>query len=297
MRYESRHWLNTLEYPYSPREFRSPEGWMSYVDVGRGRPIVFSHGSMSWSYLWRKQIRSLLPYHRCIAPDHLGFGLSEKLKGEFYTHEDHARRFASLMDYLRVDDVTLVVHDSGGPIALNWALDNPDRVRNIVLINTFMWSLEENFPAYRMARLVGNPLNRVYFRFLNAAPAFLLPGLFADRHRLTKSIQRPYLEPFRAYRDRDGVYSMVEGWHRSNAWFESLWERREILAKKDAVLLWGMKDPIFGIHAMDRWSELFPNAEKVPFYGHGRYVIEESPKSVTEEIRWFLMNYRHALRT
>ena len=199
------------------------------------------------------------------------------------------------MDYLRLEDVTLVVHDSGGPIGLSWAIENPDRVRDIVHINTFMWSLSENWPAYRMARLVGNPLNRFYFRVLNASPAFILPGLFADRHRMSRPTQMHYLEPFRAFRDRDGVYKMIEGWQRSNDWFESLWQQRHRIADKRSVLLWGMKDPLFGIHAMDRMASLFPEAERVPFYGHGRYVLEESPKSINEEIRWFLMNYRHSL--
>lgn len=296
MRNQSPHpWVNTLEYPFSPREFRSEDGWMSYVDVGRGRPIVFVHGSMSWSYMFRKQIRALLPYYRCIAPDHLGFGLSEKFSDRPYRHEDHARRFAALMDYLRLDDVTLVVHDSGGPIGLSWALDHPDRVRDVVIANSFMWSQIYNMPVYRMSRYVGNPLNRVYFRLLNASPAFILPALFADRHRMSRPTQMHYLEPFRAFRDREGVYSLVDGWQRSNPWFESLWERRELIANKRALLLWGMKDPLFGIHALDRWQSVFRESETATFYGSGRYFFEESPKSVTEEIRWFLMNYRQAM--
>ncbi len=250
---------------------------------------------MSWSYIFRKQIRALLPFYRCVAPDHLGFGLSEKPQRAPYRHEDHARRFKLLMDYLDLDDVTLVVHDSGGPIGLSWALDNADRVREIVYINTFMWSLAENRNAYNMSRIVNNPLNRLYLRILNATPAFILPGFFADRHRMTRPIQRHYLEPFRYFEDRDGVFEMISGWHRSNKWFESLWERRDALADKRALLLWGMKDPLFGIGALDRWREFLTEAETVHFFRHGRYALEESPNSITGELRWFLMNYQRSL--
>ena len=288
-------WLNPIQYPFTPREFPTREGWMSYVDVGAGRPIVFVHGSMSWSYIFRRQIRALLPFHRCIAPDHLGFGLSEKPAKAPYKHEDHARRFRLLMDYLDVEDVTLAVHDSGGPIGLSWALDNPERVREIVYMNTFMWSQEENRNAYKMSRVVNNPFNRFYLKLLNATPAFILPGFFADRHRMTRPIQMHYLEPFRFYGDRDAVFAMISGWHKSNAWFESLWERREAIADKRALFMWGSKDPIFGLPTLERWQEFLPEAETVKFSNHGRYLLEESTNSVTEELRWFLMNYQRTL--
>jgi len=283
-------WLNIVQYPFRTREFDTGDGWMSYVDEGRGRPIVFVHGSPTWSYLYRNVIKSLAPWHRCIAPDHLGFGLSEKPANVDYRPEKQAERFEALMFYLGIRDCTLVVHDAGGPIGLSFALNYPGRVRELVIINSWMWSLRDNRPAMRLAHLVGNPINRFYYRALNASPTFILPALFADRHQIPKATQVQYLEPFRPFRERRALYAMVESLSRSEAWFESLYRRREAIESKRGLLLWGTKDPMFRPEYLARWQEMLPNSEVVTFPHVGRFVPEEASKTVSQEIRWFLMN-------
>jgi len=283
-------WLNVVQYPFRTREFDTGDGWMSYVDEGRGRPVVFVHGAPAWSYTFRHLIRALAPWHRCIAPDHLGFGLSQKPENIDYRPEAQAERFARLMDYLNIRDCTLVVHDAGGPIGLNWALDYPGRVREIVLFNTWMWSLREYRTAMRLATLVGNPFNRFYYRVLNASPSFIMPALFADRHRIPKTTQLQYLEPFRPFRERRGLYAMIEGLRRSEAWFESLWRRIDAIEHKRALILWGTKDPIYTRPSLERWQSALYNSQTVEFPHVGRFVPEEAAKTAAEEIRWFLIN-------
>lgn len=283
-------WLNVVEYPFPTREFDTGDGWISYVDQGFGKPIVFVHGSLTWSYLFRRIIRGLEGLYRCVAPDHLGFGLSDKPMGVDYSPPTQARRFADLMDYLRLTDVTLVAQDYGGPIALSWALDNPDRVRQVVLFNSWMWSLRDNPAARRLSFLVGNPINRFYYRVLRSSPAFTLPGLFSDRHCLPKATQIQFMEPFRNHHDRQAVFAMVEGYRKSTTWFEELYSRRTELQHLRVLLLWGLKDPMFGIESMLKFQQLFPLAETVTFPHVGRLVPEEAPHMAVDEIRWFLMN-------
>jgi haloalkane dehalogenase len=261
LRTESRTpWLNVVEYPFVPREFQSRDGWMSYVDHGRGRPIVFLHGAPAWSFSFRKIIRSLGDNYRCIAPDYLGFGLSEKPPKVDYRPQAHVERFTELMDYLRVRDVTLVLHDHGGPIGLAWALNHMDRVRNLVLINTF-----------------------------------IMPALFADRHKIPKATQVQYLEPFRSHKEREGIYHMIESLTNAAAFHNLLWHRREELRATRALLLWGMRDPMFGPDALARWEQILPEAEVVEFKGSGRFVPEEAPSVVADQIRWFLLNHQTAV--
>ncbi len=98
------------------------------------------HGTPTWSFMYRHLIRDLSPRYRCIAPDHLGFGLSDRPAGWSYRPEDQARNLARLIETLGLKDLTLVVHDFGGPIGLAYALDHPENVRRLVLFNTWMWS-------------------------------------------------------------------------------------------------------------------------------------------------------------
>lgn len=283
-------WLNVVQYPFTPREFETGDGTMRYVDEGQGRPLVFLHGNPTWSFLFRHLIRGLSENYRCIAPDLLGFGLSDKPIDVDYRPQAQARRIAGLLDVLGVDDVTLVLHCAGGPLGLNWALQSPERVHSLVLFNTWMWPLLDNRYAMRLARLVGNPFNRFYYRALNASPSFILPALFADRHRITRPSRTQYLEPFRSHKERGALYTMIESLERDAAWHETLWAGREALAEKPALMLWGTKDPIFGEAALARFEALFPNHSTRQFPQSGRFVPEESPKSAFEEIRWFLMN-------
>lgn len=285
-----RYWLNRVEYPFAMREFDSGEGWMNYVDQGEGRPVVFVHGCMTWSFLFRRMIEQISESHRCIAPDHLGFGLSDKPVDANYWPDGHSRRFAQFMDFLGLRDITLVVHDAGAPIALEWASQNPDRVRDIVILNSFVWDLKFNEPAMKLAMNISNPLNKIYYRVLQATPSFILPPLFADRYRMSKAIQRQYLSPFMTHWDRIGVYTMVESWKKSGPWFESVGSKLGSLKAKKILFLWGTKDPLFGQDALERMQNHFPEAHTVEFSESGRFLVEEQAERVTGELKWFLMN-------
>jgi len=184
----------------------------------------------------------------------------------------------------------LVVHDSGGPIALNFAEKYPGRVQELVLFNTWLWPLQQNRSAMKLAGLVGNPWNRFYYRALNASPSFIMPALFADRHRIPKPTQIQYLEPFRPFHERQGLYEMIEGLRDSQSFFNRVWNLREAIEFKRTLILWGMKDPMYRPDYLAQWQEILPNHETVEFPHVGRFVPEEAPRSAIDEIRWFLMN-------
>lgn len=285
-----RYWLNRIEYPFAMREFDSGDGWMNYVDEGHGRPVVFVHGCMTWSFLFRRTIEELSGSFRCIAPDHLGFGLSEKPEKGPYSPQDHVNRFGRLMDSLNLSDITLVVHDFGGPIGLKWAAANPDRVKELVILNTYAWSLAENPVARRLAVNYSNPLNRFYYRHLRATPTFVLPPMFADRYRMSKAILKQYLNPFPDHSDRLGLYSLVTDYVREAAWFDEIEPSLETLRDKRTLILWGMKDPMLTEEALVRMQKLFPEHQTIQYPESGRFFPEEQPHVLGGELQWFLMN-------
>ena len=147
----------------------------------RGEPILFVHGTPTWSFEYRHLIRALSASHRCIAPDHLGFGLSQRPADFDYRPESHAQVLAQFVDRLGLDRFTLVVHDYGGPIGLPLALDRPDRVRRLVVLNSWMWSIAGDPRMARGARMLGGRLGRLLYRRANLSLRSLMPYAYGDR--------------------------------------------------------------------------------------------------------------------
>jgi haloalkane dehalogenase len=112
---------------------------MAYVDEGHGSPVLFQHGNPTSSYIWRNVIPHVAPHARCIAPDLIGFGQSDK-PNIAYRAEDHSRYFDALMDALDLDGVVLVLHDWGSALGLDWARRHPGRVRGLVLME-LIWPI------------------------------------------------------------------------------------------------------------------------------------------------------------
>ncbi|KAJ55844.1 hypothetical protein ACMU_08710 [Actibacterium mucosum KCTC 23349] len=119
-----------------PKSFLAVNGHrMAYVDHGEGRPVVFLHGNPTSSYLWRNIIPHLPAGHRAIAPDLIGMGDSAKPDID-YTYADQAAHLHGLLDALDLTDVVLVIHDWGGALGFDWAMQNPDRVSAIAFMET-----------------------------------------------------------------------------------------------------------------------------------------------------------------
>ena len=111
---------------------------LHYVDEGSGPPILLVHGQPTWSYLYLKMIRPLVAAgYSCIAPDLMGFGLSDKPTDESaYTLGRHVELVTGLVEKLQLAGVTIVGQDWGGPVGLRYAIDHQDNVRSLVILNT-----------------------------------------------------------------------------------------------------------------------------------------------------------------
>ena len=277
-------WLDRTEYPFDSHWFQTGSGRMHFVDEGQGRPVVFVHGNPTWSFQFRKVIKELRTTRRCIAPDHLGFGLSDKPPAFSYLPADQARNFSEFMESLDLADVTLVVGDWGGPIGLSWALDNPERVSSVVITNTWLWSVRSDWYYRAFGGFVGGPIGRQLIRHRNFFAATVLPAAYGDRARLTPEIHRQYLAPLATGDDRRGSWVLPGQIIGSSDWLAALWDRREALAEKRIVIAWGMKDIAFRAKEMRRWQEAFPGARSVQFPHCGHYVAEEQPVELAQEI-------------
>ena len=130
------------EFPFESR-YRSWDGLrLAHLDEGEGPPVVFFHGEPTWSFLWRKVIPPVLDAgYRCIAPDLPGFGRSDKpMDISWYTYDRHTDSARSLLDELDVRDAAVVVHDWGGPIGLRLAVEQPERIARLVVLDTGLFT-------------------------------------------------------------------------------------------------------------------------------------------------------------
>jgi haloalkane dehalogenase len=118
---------------------------LAHLDVGEGAPVVFFHGEPTWSYLWRKVIPPVRDAgFRCIAPDHAGFGRSDKPTDvDWYSYDRHCELAGSLLTDLDVRGATAVVHDWGGPIGLRMAVEHANRIDRMVIMDTGLFTGEQ----------------------------------------------------------------------------------------------------------------------------------------------------------
>jgi len=281
--------VDRTAYPFDDKWRPLRAGRMHYVDEGAGEPIVFSHGTPTWSFEWRHLVRALSPEYRTIAPDHLGFGLSERPHGAPYTPEWHAENFVEFVESLDLGPLTLVVHDFGGPIALPLALRRPDLVKRLVVTNSWMWSFAGDRDMESKAKVAGGAVGRSLYRWANVSLKVVMPSAYGDRAKLTPEIHRQYLDRFPDRWSRGAVlWPLAHALLASSAFYDSLWFERARLSGTPAMIVWGMRDSAFKPHQLAKWREALPHAQVVELPNAGHWPHEEEPEAFESALRSFL---------
>lgn len=282
-------WVDRAEYPFVAHSFAAPAGRMHYVDEGEGETILFVHGTPDWSFGWRQLIKGLSPHYRCIAPDHLGFGLSEKPPADKWNYlpSDHSANLTAFIEALGLHDITLVLHDFGGPIGLGYAVECPQNVRRLVLMNTWCWSLAGE-PHFDASRMLAGALGRFLYQQCAFSTRVMMPKSYGDRKRLKPHIHRHFLNALPTPAARYPTWVLAREILASSDWYQSLWERRKRLAAVPTLILWGMKDFAFRPQELARLQDGFPHAHTRTFDSAGHFLQEEEPEAVLAEFRSFL---------
>lgn len=282
-------WLDRQAYPFAWHDVALSAGRLHYVDEGQGETILFVHGTPTWSFEYRHLISALSKTHRCVAPDHLGFGLSERPADFAYTPEAHARMLSEFVDTLGLERFTLVVHDFGGPIGLPLALREASPVARVVLLNTWAWPVDDDPHMARGARFIGSAPGRFLYRHANASLRLIMPSAYGRRHALTKKIHRQYLEVFRDKEARVRVlHVLAKSLLGSRAHYQSLLDRMSRLQRLPVLIVWGIKDTAVKPYQLARWRELLPEAVVAEVGQAGHWPHEEDPRLVIAAIEQFL---------
>lgn len=282
--------VDRTAYPFRDRWIGLAPGTMHYVDEGAGEEtLLFIHGTPSWSFEWRHIISALSAEYRSVAPDLIGFGLSDRPAEFAYSPEAHSEVINEFVEKLDLRNITLVVHDFGGPIGLPLALGLSTRVKRLVILNTWMWSLKSDKNIQRVGRIVGGRLGRFFYRWANLSLRLLMPSAYGNKRLLTKEIHKQYLDRF-SDRDSRGLvlWPLANALLGSTPYYASLWKKRGLLRQLPTLILWGMKDAAFGEGYLQRWKEVSPQAEVVELKNAGHWPQEEEPEKIVETLRAFL---------
>jgi pimeloyl-ACP methyl ester carboxylesterase len=276
------------EYPFKSNFFKiSNDEYLHYVDEGTGPVIIMLHGNPTWSYFYRNLIKHFSKNYRVIVPDHLGMGLSSKNPNSKYTLKNRIEQIEILIDHLKIDKFSLVLHDWGGAIGMGVATKRPDSIIKIMAMNTAAFTSKEI--PFRIAILK----NKFGGHLIQKANLFALPATFmAVSKKLKNNIRAGYLYPYDSYNNRRATSTFVQDipLNENHPSYQTLIEIEQNLKliKSPILLLWGEKDFCFTTHFLNRWLEFFPKAKYKIYPNANHYLVEDEASDVTLEIEHFL---------
>lgn len=281
------HWLDTTEYPFAARYFKLNAHHLHYVDEGQGEPILFVHGTPSWSYDFRNVINELRTEFRCMAIDHLGFGLSDKPEAYDYSPQQHSLNLEQFVVHHNLTKLTLVLHDFGGPIGMQMALRQSARIKRIIILNSWIGSSSADPDFIKLSKILRNPIIPWLYRNFNFSARVVMPQSFGAVKLSTKH-RKQFTQPFLKRNERDGPLAFLHSLLHDQPWFEELWRQREALQSKPLLLIWGMRDPVVKVTNLKKFVSGFPHAEVVAIEMAGHFPQEEQPHAVATAIRNFM---------
>ena len=295
--------LNFPDYPFTPNRFEPRPGIaMSFLDEGPrdGEVVVMLHGNPSWSFYWRHLVSGLSDKYRCIAPDHVGMGLSDKPDDApsaspryDYTLQSRIDDLDALLSHLGIDGpVTLAVHDWGGMVGFGWGLRDPSRVKRLLITNTAAFPLPaaKAFPKRlamgRDSRL-GGWLIRRFNLFARGA------ARFGTERSLPKDVREAYAGVYDGWENAIATLRFMQDiplGEGDRAW--PLLKAREAAlpgyADRPAFIGWGLRDFVFDKHFLDGFRRALPRAMVRDFEDAGHYVLEDKHVVLVPAIRRFL---------
>lgn len=280
-------------YPFGFHEIFVEGMRYHYLDEGTGPVLLLVHGNPTWSFYWRDLVKELRKSYRVIVPDHVGCGLSARpTRREYpFTLQRRMDDLNALVERLELRDITLIAHDWGGPIGLGAAIDNPDRFSRFILCNTAAFRSDRCPWIVRACRIpiFGDVMVKGFNAFVHAANRTTVT------RPLSKQVRAGYLAPYDSWRNRIATLEFVRDLafspkDRSYATFRKLEDGLALFRDRPVCLIWGLRDWCFPPAFMERFQEIYPQAEIYPFQDAGHYVVEDAHDRMAPIIEEFLRN-------
>jgi pimeloyl-ACP methyl ester carboxylesterase len=280
-------------YPFQSREITLAGRRCHYVDEGRGPTMLLVHGNPTWSFYWREIIRAMRGPRRLVALDLIGMGLSEKPSPREYSYR-LSRRVDDLTEFIEkldLRDITLVAHDWGGAVGMGAAVAQPERFARFALMNTAAFLAPRCPWSIRVCRL---PLfGPLAVQGLNLFARAATKSTVAKPERITPAVRAGLLAPYDSWRNRRGVLRFVldiplSPRHPTYGVLQSIEAGLAKFREHPVMLIWGMKDWCFTPWFLDRFIEIFPQAEVHRLADAGHYVVEDAHERIVPLLERFV---------
>jgi cis-3-alkyl-4-acyloxetan-2-one decarboxylase len=267
-----------------------------YLDEGAGEPVVMVHGNPSWSFYYRNLVLALRDRYRCIVPDHIGCGFSDKPGDDRYDYTLSRRvdDLERLIDHLQLKGkITLVLHDWGGMIGMAYAARHPERIGRLVLLNTAAFHLpkEKKFPlGLKICRdtLLGAVLVRAFNAFSVGASI-----VGCKKNPMSQELQQAYRSPYNSWENRIATLRFVQDiplqrGDRNYVLVSDVASKLDQFANLPIAIFWGELDFVFDTTFLAEWKRRFPKAEVHRYADAGHYILEDMKDQVVPLISEFL---------
>lgn len=282
-------------YPFQSHYLSIAGHQYHYVEEGEGDPVVMLHGNPTWSFYYRELIQKLSPHYHCLAPDHIGMGLSDKPGDADYEYT-FPQRVQDLEDFLAAkgitENITLIMHDWGGPIGMSFARNHPEAIKKIVLLNTAAFHLPESKPFPGLLRLARTLFGALFVRAFNAF-SVVAAMIGVKRTKMSREVRKAYLAPYNSWANRIATLRFVQDIPLAPGdpgydYGVDLQEHLYLFRETPILIAWGMKDIVFDKHFLNKWLEYLPQAEVHRFEDGGHYILEDAQEEIGELVLNFL---------
>ncbi|MBL7828297.1 MAG: alpha/beta fold hydrolase [Saprospiraceae bacterium] len=280
-------WVNRDLFPFESKFIEIDGHRMHYVDEGAGPVILFSHGTPEWSFGWRDLIRGLKSDYRCIAPDLLGFGLSDKPADADYSVQAHSARMDRFIDQLGLRNFHIVANDFGLSIALGCAIRRPELAQKISIFNGWMWPVDKDKHYSMPAKVMRTWIGRLAYLNFNFPVNVVTPAAFGDKKKLTPEIHRHYKMALPDAASRKAAYQFAFELLDARAYWADLWQNLTRISGKPFLIFWGMKDSFVPPYELEKWEKALPNAQVIRFENAGHFCQEEEPEAMAAALKSF----------
>jgi len=271
-------------YPFEDRWLHHRGANIHYIDHGEGFPVVLCHGNPTWSFLYRDVIGALGPGIRALAMDLPGFGMSDHPEPYSYMPDEHAAWLRAWLDSLGLDRYILVVQDWGGPTGLSAALQRPEQVAGLVIMNTWVGRVSLLGKAFSWA--LGGPLGWYLNIHRNYFADKVVPSAMYYRKAKPPAVFAAYTAPFPTPASRRGTYVFPRAIRQVDGWMLETRAKLAQVSDRPVELVWGMKDALFGREELiASWQRRFPSARVTRLEKASHYLQEDQPQAIAEAIQ------------